>query len=171
MARVRVSTVQPAALSALLRRIIQLMRRLAFAGAGAAAVLVLLLARGGYAAEDVVLAPLLFVPPAILLFFAVGVGQVLALPERLRRVPAEGQEQLGELARLGRDAQATRALGLPLLLWRLRGAIGSLRGVVGFALPLRVFTPWFLGLAAVSALLCVVLLGVAVIALIAAAFG
>jgi hypothetical protein len=34
-----------------------------------------------------------------------------------------------------------------------------------------VFTPWFLGLAAVSALLCVVLLGVAVIALIAAAVG
>ena len=53
------------------------MRRLAFAGAGAAAVLVLLLAQDGYAAEDVVLAPLLFVPPAILLFFAVGVGQIL----------------------------------------------------------------------------------------------
>ena len=171
MARVRVSTVQPAALSALLHRIIQLMRRLAFAAAGAAAVLVLLLARDGYAAEDVILAPLLFVPPAVLLFFAVGVGQVLALPERLRRVPAEGQEQLGELARLGRTAQTTRAVGLPLLLWRLRGAIGGLRGVVGFALPLRVFTPWFLGLAAVSALLCVVLLGVAVIALIAAAVG
>jgi hypothetical protein len=171
MARITVSTVQPAALGTLLRRIIQLMRRLGFAGAGAAVVLVLLLGRDGFADEDVVLAPLLFVPPAILLLFAGGLGQILALPERLRRVPTEGQEQLGELARLGRDTRATSALGLPLLLWRLRGAVGSLRGVVGFALPLRVFTPWFLGLAAVSALLCVVLLGVAVIALIAAAVG
>ena len=170
MARVRVSTVQPAALSALLRRIIQLMRRLAFAGAGAAAVLVLLLARGGYAAEDVVLAPLLFVPPAILLFFAVGVGQVLALPERLAACPPRARSSSASWPAWVAMPRP-RALGLPLLLWRLRGAIGSLRGVVGFALPLRVFTPWFLGLAAVSALLCVVLLGVAVIALIAAAIG
>jgi hypothetical protein len=171
MARITVSRVEPAALGGLLRRTVELMRRLAFAGAAAAAILVLLLGRGGFADEDVVLAPLLFVPPAILLLFAAGVGQVLALPERLRRVPAEGQEHLGELTRLGREARTTRVLGLPLLLWRLRGAAGSLRGVVGFALPLRVFTPWFLGAAAISALLCVALLGIATIALIAAAVG
>ena len=171
MAPITVSTVQPAALGGLLRRTVTLMRRLAFAGAAAAALLVLLLARDGLAAEDVVLAPLLFAPPAILLFFALAAGQVLALPERLRRVPTQSQEQLGELTRLGRDARTTSALGLPLLLWRLRGAVGSLRAVVGFALPLRVFTPWFLGLAAVSALLCVVLLGVAAVAVVVVAVG
>ena len=171
MARITVSTAQPAALAGLLRRTIQLMRRLALAGIVAAVVLVLLLGRDGVDAEDVVLAPLLLAPSAILLFFALGVGQVLALPERLRRVPAEGQERLGELAQLGRDARTTSAFGLPFLLWRLRGAVGSLRGIAGIALPLRVFTPWFLGLAAASALACIALIGIAAIALIVVAVG
>src|SRR5262245_54890260 len=99
MARITVSRVEPGALGDLLRRVGALTRRPAVAGAVASAILTLLLARDGIAAEDVVLAPLLFVPPAILLVFAAGVGQVLALPERLRRAPAEGQEHLGELTR------------------------------------------------------------------------
>jgi hypothetical protein len=56
-----------------------------------------------------------------------------------------------------------------VLLWRLRGAFGSVRDVAGVAVPLRVFTPGFLGLAAISALLCVLIAGVALIALLAVA--
>ena len=55
---------------------------------------------------------------------------------------------------------------MPMLLWRLRGWLGSLRDVAGLALPLRVFTPGFLGLAAIAMLCCFVLAGAGVVALL-----
>ena len=125
-----------------------------------------LLARGKFSAGDVVITVLLLAPPAILLFFAQGLREVLALPERLRKLPGEGQERLAELTRIAGDARTTRARGIPLLLWRLRGSVGSLRDVAGLALPLRVFTPGFLGLTALAALFCVVLAGAGVVALV-----
>ena len=109
---------------------------------------------------------LLLAPPAILLFFAQGLREVLALPERLRKMPGEGQERLAELTRIAGDARTTRARGVPLLLWRLRGSVGSLRDVAGLALPLRVFTPGFLGLTAIAALFCILIPGIALIALL-----
>lgn len=171
MARITVSTTQLGALSGVLRGIVRLVRRVALLGLAGAAAIAVLLARGGVSAGDVVVALLLLAPAAVLLFFAQGVRELIALPERLRKIPGEGQERLAELTRIAGEARAARARRLPLLLWRLRGTLGSVRDVAGVALPLRVFTPAFLGLTAVAALLCVVLAGAGLIALVVLAAG
>ncbi|HUH14689.1 MAG TPA: hypothetical protein VML35_02270 [Gaiellaceae bacterium] len=171
MARITVSTTQLGALGGMLRRVVRAVRRLALLGAGGAVAIGLLLARGGVSTADVAVTLLLLVPPAILLFFAQGVRELAALPERLRKVPGEGQERLAELTRIAGDARTARARGLPLLAWRLRGTLGSFRDVAGVALPLRVLTPGFLGVTALSALLCVVLAGAGLIALLLLASG
>lgn len=151
---------------AFLRGFVRLLRQLtvlAIAGVGAIA---LLLARSGFTAGEIVLVALLLVPPAILLFFAQGAAELAALPERLRRLPRESQERVAELTRLAGRARTTRARGVPLLLWRLRGSIGSVRDLAGIALPVRVLTPGFLGLAALAALACAGLVGAGLIALL-----
>ena len=141
------------------------MRRLAFAGAVAAALLVLLLALDGLAAEDVVLAPLLFAPPAILFFFALAAGQVLALPERLR---PRAHPEPGAARRAGPSRSRRTHYERARASASSSGGCGAPSARCGL-MPLRVFTPWFLGLAAVSALLCVVLLGVAAVAVVVVA--
>jgi len=171
MARITVSTTQLGALSGVLRGVVRLVRRVAFLGLAGAAAIAVLLARGGISASDVVLALLLLAPAVVLLFFAQGVRELIALPERLRKIPGEGQEQLAELTRIAGEARTVRARRVPLLLWRLRGTLGSVRDVAGVALPLRVFTPAFLGLTAVAALLCVALAGAGLIALVVLAAG
>lgn len=166
MARITVSTTQLGGLGAVLRRIVRFVRRVAVVGLAGAAAIAAVLARGGFSVGDVVLTLLLLAPPAILLFFAQGVRELIGLPDRFRRMPGEGQERLAELTRIAGEARTTRARGVPLLLWRLRGSVGSLRDVAGFALPLRVFTPGFLGLAALSIFLCVFIAAAGVIALL-----
>jgi hypothetical protein len=171
MARIMVSTDQLAALGALIRGFVRFVRRLALVAVGAVVLLVVVLQRNGFTAAEAVLTVLLLAPPAILLFFAQGVQELLSLPDRLRRMPGEGEERLAELSRLAGQARTTRARGLPLLLWRLRGALGSVRDVAGVALPLRVFTPAFLGLAAFSALACLLVPMIVLIALLVVAAG
>ncbi|MDQ3067305.1 MAG: hypothetical protein M3R12_09185 [Actinomycetota bacterium] len=166
MAQITVSATQLGALAGVLRRIIRFIRRLGFVAIAGVAAIAALLARGEFSAADAVITVLLLVPPAIVLFFAQGLREVLALPERLRKIPGEGQERLAELGRIAGDARTTRARSVPMLLWRLRGSVGSLRDVAGLALPLRVFTPGFLGLTALAALFCFVLAGVGLAALL-----
>jgi hypothetical protein len=166
MAQITVSSTQLSALGGAVRRIIGFIRRLAFVAIAAVAVIAVLLARGEFSAGDAVITVLLLAPPAVLLFFAQGLREVLALPERLRKVPGEGQERVAELTRIAGQARTTRARGVPLLLWRLRGSLGSLRDIAGLALPLRVFTPGFLGLAVLAMFVCVVLAGAGVVALL-----
>jgi hypothetical protein len=166
-----VSTDQLAGLGGLIRGVVRFVRRLALVGVGAVVLLAVVLQRHGFTAPEAVLTVLLLAPPAILLFFAQGVQEVLSLPDRLRRMPGEGEERLAELSRLAGQARTTRARGLPVLLWRLRGAFGSVRDVAGVALPLRVFTPAFLGLATMSALVCVLLPAVVLIVLLVIAAG
>jgi hypothetical protein len=166
MARITVSTTQLSALGGVIRRLIRFLRRLALVAAVGVALIAVLLARGAFSAGDAVIIVLLLAPPSILLFFAQGLREALALPDRLRKVPGEGQERLAELTRIAGEARTTRARGVPMLLWRLRGSVGSLRDVAGLALPLRVFTPGFLGLTAFAVLICVVLAGAGVVALI-----
>jgi hypothetical protein len=171
MARIMVSTDQLAGLGGVIRGFVRFVRRLSLVAIGATIVLVVVLQRDGFTAGEAVLTILFLVPPAILLFFAQGARELLSLPERLRRMPGEGQERLAELTRLAGQTRTTRARGLPLLLWRLRGAFGSVRDVAGVARPLRVFTPGFLALAALSAVLCILLPAVVLVALIVVAFG
>jgi hypothetical protein len=170
MAQITISTVQLSALSGFLRSVVRLVRRLAFAGAAGVALLAAVLARGGFSAGDAVLTLLLLAPPGILLFFAQGVDELISLPERLRRMPGEGGQRLAELSRFAGEARSARLSGMPSLLWRLRGTLGSFRDLAGVALPLRVLTPPALALTAVSMLLCLVLTGVGVIALVLLAF-
>ena len=166
MAQIKISTTQLSALGGVVRRIVRFIRRLAFVAIAGVAAIAALLARGEFSAGDVVITVLLLAPPAILLFFGQGLRELLALPERLRKLPGEGQERLEELTRIAGEARTTRARGMPRLLWRLRGSVGSLRDVAGLALPLRTFTPGFLGLTAFAALFCVVLAGAGLVALI-----
>jgi hypothetical protein len=171
MARITVSTDQLAGLGGLIRGFVRFVRRLALVALGAAVVLAGLLQRDGYTGDEAVLTILFLAPPAILLFFAQGVQQLLAFPDRLRRMPGDGQERLVELTRVAGQTRTTRARSLPLHVWRLRGAFGSVRNVAGVALPLRVFTPGFLAVAALSAILCIALPAVVLIALLVTAFG
>jgi hypothetical protein len=151
---------------AFLRGFVRLIRRLAVVAAVGVGAIALLLARGGFTAGEAVLVALLLASPAILLFFAQGVAELASLPDRYRRMPGESQERFAELSRLAGQARTARARDVPLLLWRWRGTAGSLRDVAAIALPLRVLTPGFLGLAALAALVCVGLVGAGVIALI-----
>lgn len=171
MARITVDTTQLAGIAALVHRLVGFVRRVALVGVLGVAAIAALLARGGFSALDAVVTIVLLAPPAILLLFTQGVRELLALPERFRRMPSEGQERVSELTRLAGQARTTGIRGMPLLLWRLRGTVGSLRDVAGVAIPFRVLTPAFLGLALLAMLGCVVLAGVGLIALLVLAAG
>lgn len=163
MPRLADATARIAAFERVLRSFARLLRRLALAAAVAVIPVVVALREDGFEALDAVVTLALLVPSAIVLFFAQGLRELAGLPDRLRRVPGEGQERLAELARVGSELRGAKLRRAPLLLWRLRGAVGSARDVAGIALPLRVLTPGFLGLAALASVGCVVvgLIGVA----------
>jgi hypothetical protein len=172
VARITVSTDQLAAVERTVRSFIRAVRRLALAAAAVALLIALLLRRDdGFDGADAVLTLLLLTPSAIVFFFTRGVLELVSLPRRLQRVPGESQEQIAELARIAGDARAAKARNAPFLLWRLRGATGSLRDVAGIAFSYRVFTPAFLTAAALSALACVAIVGAGLIALIVVVLG
>ena len=172
MARLTVSTAQLASLEGAIRSFVRVLRRLAFAAAAVALLIALLLLRdGGFDGADAVLTLLLLTPSAIVFLFARGVLELVSLPGRLQRVPADGQQQIAELGRIAGDARAARARNAPFLLWRLRGTTGSLRDLAGAAYSYKVFTPGFLTATALSALACVAIIGAGLIALIVVVLG
>ena len=172
MPQLSISTAQLGVLDRTVRNIVRAVRRLAFASvAGVFLIAVLLWREDGFDGADAFLTVLLLAPAAIVLFFARGVLELVSLPGRLQRIPGEGQERLTELAEVAGEARYARPRNAPLLLWRLRRSVGSVRDVAGIALPFRVLTPGFLGLTAFAALGCLVLVGVGVIALIVLATG
>ncbi|HWG56932.1 MAG TPA: hypothetical protein VNT58_10465 [Gaiellaceae bacterium] len=148
------------------RGLAKMTRGFAFATALAVAVIASAFARDGFGALDGIVTLVLLAPPTVLLLFSLGLGQVARLPERLRRMPNEGGEQLRELTAIAGEARRSGVRRLPRLLWRLRGVVGSSRDLLGFAVPLRVFTPPFLALTAVSAFLSLVLIGGGLVALV-----
>jgi hypothetical protein len=149
----------------------KLVRGLAFVTVVAVAAIASVLARGGLDAAEIVVALILLVPPAVLLFFTAGLNELVRLPERLRRMPGQGSEHLAELRSIAGEMRHAGVRRAPGLFWRLRGLVGSSRDLVGFALPLRVFTPAFLGLTAMAAFFCLILIGAGFIALIVLALG
>lgn len=149
-----------------LRGVVRVAQRFAVVTLLGVAAIVALLADDGFGVVDAIVTILVLAPPAVLLFFAAGLRGLLVLPERLRRMPHEGAAELRELTQIASEARRTGFRRAPFLLWRLRGAIGSTRDLVGFAVPLRVLTPAFLGLTLLAAFLCVVVLGAGVVALI-----
>jgi hypothetical protein len=171
MARITLSTAQFTSLDLAVRGLVRRLRRLALAAVGGTAAIALLLRRDGFDEADLVFTLLLLAPPAVVLFFTRGILELVSLPDRLRRMPGEGQERVTELTRVAGDARKARLRNLPLLIWRLRGSIGSVRDIAGIALPLRVVTPGFLGLAALAALMCLLIACSGVIALLVLAVG
>ena len=171
MTRVTVGVGELQGLTRLLSVVVRFVLRLAFAALVGVAAIASLFARGGFSAFDGVVTALLLAPPATLLLFAAGLREVARLPERLRRMPQQGSEQLAELTRMAGDARTAGFRRAPSLLWRLRGAVGSTRDLVGFALPLRIFTPQFLGLTFVAAGLSVLLVFGGLVALVVLAVG
>jgi hypothetical protein len=166
--------VQLARLDALVRflgGIVRSLRRFAFVAVFGVAAIGALLARNGVEPADVVLTVMLLAPPAVLLFFTAGVAQLLRLPERVRRMPRESATQLTALSRLAGETRDGGLRRAPRVLWKLRGAVGSTRDLVGLALPLRVLTPAFLGFSLLAAFLCLILIAGGAIALIALAAG
>jgi hypothetical protein len=166
MARIADAAGRLATLERLLNGLVRLLRRLAIAAAIAVIPVVLVLREDGFEGLDAVVVVALLVPSAIVLFFAQGLRELTGFPDRLRRIPGEGQERLAEIARVGSEMRGARLRRTPLVLWRLRGAVGSARDVAGIALPLRVLTPAFLGLAALASVGCVVVCLVGLTALL-----
>ena len=156
MSRIADASARIATLERVLRGLVRLLRRLALAAALAVVPVVLALREDGFEALDAVVTLALLVPSAIVLFFAQGLRELAGFPDRLRRVPGEGQERLAQIGRLGTEMRGATLRRAPLLLWRLRSTVGSVRDVAGIALPLRVLTPGFVGLAALASVGCVV---------------
>ena len=171
MARITISTAQFSALQRVIESFVRTLRRLALVAALAVIPIALLFRRDGFDTLDAIVSIVLLAPTAIVLFFAHGVLEVVSLPEKFRRMPGEGQERVTELARVAGDARTARLRSAPLLLWRLRRSIGSVRDVAGIALPFRIFAPGFLTLAAFAAFGCLILAGAGLVALIVLAAG
>jgi hypothetical protein len=166
------STAQFSTLDRAVRGLVRKLRRLAIASAvGVAPIALLFSLDDGFGQLEVIFSLALFAPAVFLFFFTRGILELVSLPDRLRRIPGEGQERLSELARVGNDARTTRVRSTPFLLWRLRRSIGSVRDVAGIALPLRMLTPGYLGLAAGSALACLVIVVAGLICLSVLALG
>jgi hypothetical protein len=151
--------------------VVRFVSRLAFVAFLGVAAIAAVLARGEFSLADGVITAILLLPPAILLLFAAGLREVSRLPERVRRMPWQGSEQLAELTRLAGEARRAGFRRAPSLLWRLRGVVGSTRDLVGFAVPLRVFTPQFLALTFAAAALSFLLVCGGLIALVVLALG
>ncbi len=157
----------------LLRGVARFVRGVAFVTLLAVAAIASALARGEFSVADGVLTALLLVPVAILLLFSFGLLEVARLPERLRRLPNEGREQLAELTRIAGEAGSSRPgfRRTTSHLWRLRGVADGARGLVGISLPLRVFAPPFLAATFASLWASFPIVCAGLIALVLLAFG
>lgn len=146
------------------RAVVRAIVLLALAAGAGVGLLGLLLARNGFAAGDLVVVAVLLVPPAIVLLFAGAIRALVRLPERLAAVPGRGAEQVDELARIAERARTATWRQTPSLLWRGRGLLLATRDLVRVGLPLRLLAPGFLWLTLVSVVVCVVLVGVGLVA-------
>ena len=104
----------------------------------------------------VVLFLVLAVPPAVLLAFSFVLGEVVALPERLRGYPGATREHVAELRAIADDAQARERPAwrrLPGSTWRLASLVRSARDLLAPHAPLLpLFSVPFLVATVVSAL-------------------
>ena len=121
----------------------------------------------------VVLCVLLAVPPAILLAFALVVGEVVELPDKLRSYPGATREHAEELRAIAHDAQGRARPAwrrLPGSTWRLARLVRSARGLLAPHAPmLPLLSVPFLTATLVSLLLVPVLVFAALVLLLAAA--
>jgi hypothetical protein len=134
--------------------------KLALAGATAAAVILYFLFRDGLpdgasgAVLTVLGAALVVAPPALLAGFWFVLGHLVALPDRLRALPADGSGHADELRRLVREARSRRGWSsVPVQLWKLaRLAASSRELLTPYAPLLPLASPGFLAAVVLSAL-------------------
>ena len=121
----------------------------------------------------VVLCLVLAVPPAILLAFSLVLGEVLELPDKLRRYPSTTREHAQELRAIAQDAQARERPSwrrLPSSTWRLMTLVRSARDLLAPHAPLLpLLSVPFLVATFVSALVVPLLVVAALGVLLAAA--
>ena len=121
----------------------------------------------------VVLCVLLVVPPAVLLALSFVLGQVIELPDKLRRYPGATREHVTELRAIANDAQGRERPAwrrLPGSTWRLATLVRSARDLLAPHAPLLpLLSVPFLIATLVSALLVPVVVVAALVVLVAAA--
>ena len=136
--------------------------RFALAGSVAGAVIVYAALRDGAPEATrgwlaaVVVVALAAAPPLVLAAFLLLLREVVELPERIRRMPAEGRAHAEELGRLAREARHPRQSGirrLPILIWRtLRLSSSSRELLTPYAPLLPLLSLPFLGAVALAAI-------------------
>lgn len=134
--------------------------KLALLALGAAAVLAYALLRHGFPGQPgravLTVIALIFVaaPPVVLGAFWFVLGELLELPERVRRLPLETRDHAEQLGRLSREARARRGgWASPGQLWRLARLTSSSRELLTpYAPVLPLLSPPFLLSVAVAAL-------------------
>ncbi len=139
----RSRTARLAAVAASLRRWTV---RLALAAAVAAAVIVYAVVRDGYPdGGGAVLAAIAIgaavLPPTLLAAFWLALGELIELPERIRRLPMEGREHGERLREVVDQARAARGrrFSLPRTVWRLARISASARETLTPYAPLLPF--------------------------------
>jgi hypothetical protein len=120
-----------------------------------------------------VLAVLLAVPAAVLLAFSFVLGEVLELPEKLRRTPATAREHADELRAIAGEAQARERPAwsrLPGSTWRLATLLRSARELLAPHAPLLplLSVPFLLATVVAAALVPVLVVVALVVGLVAA---
>jgi hypothetical protein len=153
--------------------------RLAFAGAaGGLAVwygLYRALEPGPHTVVEAVLAILLLIPAGILVLFIVAVRTLIALPERLTRVPGAVLERTGEVRRRAAELSEARRRGAWASLvagFRFLWAVVTSREVLEVLSPATVLlTPWMLvaSILAAGAVVFEVLAGIVALLVLALA--
>lgn len=149
--------------------------KLALFGSAAAVVIAYALVRHGFPSEPgpaLVTAlglALVVAPPVILMTFWFLLGQVIELPNRLRRMPGDTREHAEELRRLAVDARTRRgARFVPGQVWRFGRLTSSSRELLSpYAPLLPLFNVTFLAAVAASGFAVFVESAIAVIVAIA----
>jgi len=143
-------------LAAWLRRAIL---KLALVGAASAAVIGYALLHDGFPSEPgpalltVVALGLVLAPPVVLTMLWILLGELVRLPDRIRRMPMDTRQHAEELRRLAADARTLRGLRfVPGQLWRFGLLTSSSRELLTpYAPLLPLFSLPFLAVVAASA--------------------
>jgi hypothetical protein len=121
----------------------------------------------------VVALALVVAPPLLLLAFWLVLGQLLELPDRLRRAPMETREHAGQMRALAQEARARRGgWAVPTQIWRLARLTASSRELLTpYAPLLPLLDLKFLAAVVVSAGAAAVEAVVALVVLLVLLFG